>query len=457
MRDIPTALAAIVFVGAMLSACGTDDTCADGTCADNNVQNNVTPDDTDGDGIRNVNEATYGTDPSNPDTDGDGRLDGTELELGLDPTAMDAACIVDAYSADLATKPVDIIFVIDNSSSMRDEIDAVETNINTNFAAVMLGAGLDFRVIMVSQHGDSEGIDAEVCVTSPLSGTNCTPVPEQPVNSARFFHYDTRVSSDDSFSKILSTYNRPDPHGFAPNGWSGWLRDDAFKVFIEITDDQQSSPSAAEFEAQLLALEPKQFGTPGNRNYIFHSIVGLYGKEDAPNEPYTADEPVSSFQCGTSESPGTEYQKLSVVTGGLRYPVCNFASYEAVFRAAAVKTIEDANIDCSLTLPSAPSGQLTDTARMVLELTDDSGRTRVVRHVESRADCVGDGFYLTEATVELCPATCAIAEGVDKGKLDVLAMCLPQSCENPSIEICEDGIDNDCDGFADRRDIKCYN
>ncbi len=186
--------------------------------------------------------------------------------------------------------------------------------------------------------------------------------------------------------------------------------------------------------------------------------MGLFPKESDPNSPYTANEELSPFQCGTSESPGTEYQKLSIVTGGLRYPVCNFENYDAVFRAAAVKTIEDANIDCSLTLPVAPDGQLTDVTRMALELTDDQGRTRVVKAVESASACgAADGFYLTSDTVELCPTTCATAENVDSGELDILAMCLPQACENPSIEICEDGIDNDCDGFADRRDIQCYN
>lgn len=42
--------------------------------------------DSDKDGIPDINEARYLTDPSNPDTDGDGYKDGEELVSGTDPT-----------------------------------------------------------------------------------------------------------------------------------------------------------------------------------------------------------------------------------------------------------------------------------------------------------------------------------------------------------------------------------
>ncbi len=42
--------------------------------------------DTDGDGLSDVDEATFGTDPANPDSDGDTFTDGDEVEQGTDPT-----------------------------------------------------------------------------------------------------------------------------------------------------------------------------------------------------------------------------------------------------------------------------------------------------------------------------------------------------------------------------------
>lgn len=45
----------------------------------------INPEDYDGDGLSNHDEATWGTDPYNPDTDGDGYKDGEEVRNGYDP------------------------------------------------------------------------------------------------------------------------------------------------------------------------------------------------------------------------------------------------------------------------------------------------------------------------------------------------------------------------------------
>lgn len=427
-------------------------------CTDDAVQDSPLsglPGDRDGDGIEDAREERLGTDPDNADSDGDGRIDGVELELGNSPLNADPICIEESYSADLRTRPVDVIFVLDNSGSMREEIESVEKNINTNFTQIMDEAGLDYRVIMLSKHGEGTSFDSDICVAAPLSGTSCVPVPSQPANTDRFRHYDVEISSADSFQEVLSTYDRADRHGFAPQGWSGWLRDDAFKVFIEISDDEPESPDAQSFDQQLLSLTPSHMGTPGNRNYVWHSVVGIYPKTDA-QAPYFANEPLQPLQCGTAEKPGLEYQKLSLVTGGLRYPVCNFDNYDAVFRAAAIRTIEDADIDCSLRLPVAPAGQRVVMDQSALQLTDDSGNRRLVRQVADVSACVDDGFYVTDRSIELCPRLCAVVESLERGRLSVFSDCAVQTCDRPVAEDCDDGVDNDCDGFTDRADLKCF-
>ena len=53
--------------------------------ADDDPTDCVEPDDCDGDGLTNDEEAEIGTDPNNADTDGGGVDDGTEVANGTDP------------------------------------------------------------------------------------------------------------------------------------------------------------------------------------------------------------------------------------------------------------------------------------------------------------------------------------------------------------------------------------
>ena len=97
----------------------------------------------------------------------------------------DAACASVSAAANLTKKPVDIIFVIDNSSSMTSEIVSVQNNINQNFADIIGKSGLDYRVIMLSHHGSATA-DQSICVSQPLSGNaTCMPPPNRPTNTAR--------------------------------------------------------------------------------------------------------------------------------------------------------------------------------------------------------------------------------------------------------------------------------
>ena len=431
--------------------------------ATNGVPNAVSASDADGDGLTDAEEAQLGTDPANPDTDGDGILDGNEVVVGSDPAAADEACGSDVYTATTQDKPVDVIFVIDNSSSMDDELDAVENNINENFAEIIEASGIDYRVIMISSHAAPE--DNHICIREPLSGTSCNPMPDAPVNGERFFHYDVGINSEDSFRKFLETWDTPDIHGAAPNGWSEWLRPEAFKVVVEITDDRSgeplpngAEPSAANFDAALLSLTPAQFGRPGFRNYVFHSIVGLASNSPA-DAPWLPDQPILANECPSGVEPGVEYQKLSVVTGGLRYPVCNFQSYDAVFQAAALGIIEQAQLGCEVPVPAVPDGETADLRSVVLQYVDTPGAEPRTIERTTPDQCSGDAFYLTGGTIVLCEALCDEVERVDEGELLVIVGCdePPRTCTPDGMyeTDCSDQTDNDCDGFVDRQDVEC--
>jgi len=447
MRFIGVALAAAFF----WPACGPRDTTSDGTDGgldDATVQQDVIytgpdgdndglPDtheiaigtdpndpDTDDDGLSDGDEVALGTDPLNPDTDGDGLSDGEEILLGTDPLVPDEGCSSVSAEASLVIVPVDIIFVIDNSGSMGGEILAVEANINQNFAQIIGSSSLDYRIIMISRHGLADPNES-ICIEQPLSGHSCNPVPSQPTNSTTFFQYSVEVGSHNSFEVLLATYNTPDEFNLAPNGWSEWLRPDAYKVFVEITDDD-SSMTASEFETALLALTPANFGDAAQIRYIFHSIIGL--SENTPaTDPWLPTDPIQTGLCNNgsgSESNAPEYQALSISTGGLRFPICEFANFDVVFQAVAQGVVEGLALPCSYEPGEPPQGQILDLNRVVVVYTPGGGASPVsLVRVDDASGCVPDGFYVEDELVTLCPDTCDIVSADEEGEIRVHAAC----------------------------------
>jgi hypothetical protein len=381
---------------------------------------------------------------------GSGLGGGIQFDAGLDDASLtpDSACATQSSTATLVKKPVDVIVLIDNSGSMTEEIVGVQKNINTSFAAILDGSGLDYRVILVSRHGKATP-GQSICVEAPLSGIpagGCalTPVPPavfpaKPVNNApKFFHYSTEIASTDSWCKIVSTFTTPDEFALAPMGWSKWLRPEAFKAFIEITDDHSlcgtysdkntvagGVAAAALFDADLLKLAPDQFAgaMPGERNYRFYSIVAM-GYNTPPTAPYEPTDPILTTKCPTAANSGTGHQALSVLTGGLRFPLCDTASYDVVFKAIAAGVIEGAKVSCDFPVPEAPPGQTIDLASVVVQYTKGGmGSPSDFTQVADAASCAPNGFYLTTGTIHLCPDTCNVVQADAKAGINVLFAC----------------------------------
>lgn len=402
------------------------------------------------------NAANGGGDDGGSQDDGAGGGDGASDESGLDidsgagDSALDpdAACAAQSSTATLVKKPVDIIVVVDNSGSMTNEIVGVQKNINDNFANILEASGLDYRVILVARHGSASS-GQSVCIEAPLSGIpagGCGTPPAKPVSRPpRFFHYSTEVASRDSWCKILSTYATADEFSAAPTGWKDWLRPDAFKTFVEITDDgvgcsyggksyQDSNTvaggtaAAPQFDAALLALAPSQFGTATDRNYAFYSIVAM-GYNTPATEPYPATSPVVATKCPTAANPGTGHQALSVLTGALRFPICDTTSYDKVFQAIAAGVIKGAKASCSFPTPTPKPGETIDPSTVVVRYESGAGTSTLFEQVANAGACKPGAFYLASGAIQLCPDTCTTVQADDKADIQVLWGCAPGSIQ----------------------------
>lgn len=332
-------------------------------------------------------------------------------------------CAAQEAAVTLVKRPVDVVFVIDNSGSMTQEIVEVEKQINLNFAGIIGASGIDYRVIMLSKHGKNASQD--ICVSQPLSGGSCSPLPLQPLETERFFHHSVNVESYDSLCLILSNFSATDQFGLHPNGYGELLRPNALKVFLEISDDRVNvecggkkyddkntiaggETAAARFDTTLLALSPEQFGTVAKRNYQWHSIIGLSRFDESdPTLAHPVDAPIVTDKCSLgSANPGTGYQALSKLTGGLRYPSCE-TDYTTIFQRIAEGIVEGSALSCEFALPTPPEGQSLDLSTVVARFTPTGGgAVQDYLQVANAAACTANAFYIEGDTIKLCPAAC---------------------------------------------------
>ena len=310
--------------------------------------------------------------------------------------------------------------------------------------ATIIGAsGLDYRVIMLATHGNVSF--ESICVSAPLSGTDCVTIPAQPAeNPPIFYHHSAEIASNDAWCKLLQHYDAADTFGLHPNGFKDFLRPEASKTIVVITDDNVSctwngvtysdgntaasgDASAQLFDASLLALSPTQFGTIDARNYVFHSIVAMAPFD--PNDltlPHPPDAPVITAECSPgAQDPGTGYQALSVLTGGLRYPTCG-NDYTTIFNQIAVGVIEGAKVDCEFPVPTPPVGETIDLSTVAVVYTPGDGSAPKTYTQVADATLCGPGlFYIENDTIKLCQETCDEVQADGEAAVKIISGCEP--------------------------------
>ncbi len=369
---------------------------------------------------------------------------GINFDAGSNDGAInpDAACDLQKFTAKLEKKPVDVIFILDNSCSMTDEIIAIQNNINTNFAQIIQNSGVDYRVIFIAEQGPANP-DESSCIGPPLGGTKCPVAANQPPvnNPPVFFHYDNNdVESHDSLCKMIDWYDKPDRYNLAPAGWSQWLRKEAFKAFVEITDDGISctrgqwsyndsdqvaagQTAAQKFDLDIMARDPAQFGSITDRNYVWYSIIGIGANPNSPDKSWGPTDAVTTSKCSTAPGPGTGYQWLSNMTGGIKFPVCEGQGFDVVFQEIAKGVIKSASIACEFNMPTPPVGKEIDPKSLTVEFTPQNGAPIKFTQVDNAAACAPNAFYIEADKIKLCPGACTTVQGSPNADLQILALC----------------------------------
>jgi hypothetical protein len=293
--------------------------------------------------------------------------------------AVDGECASIKQTAEVTRGPVDIVWVIDGSASMLDEIAAVQTNI-TNFANMIGAAGIDHHVVMLA-------------TTDVAAGTGLGADP------AHYLYVPAAVDSHNALQLLLAQYAQYQP----------FLRAEAALHFVLVSDDE-SFVAGPDFKTMMEAMAEKPF--------IFHAIAS----EDVMGLPCVGACGLPLL-CG-GFAPGLQYYWLADATGGQKISIC-VADWSMVFIPLQEAVIASAPLPCNYPIPAPPGGSTFDQNKVNLEFASTGAASTVFPRAADESGCGAElaWFYPPEGPTELrlCPAACtAVTAG---GTIDIALGC----------------------------------
>ncbi len=309
-------------------------------------------------------------------------------------------CAEVVFEADTAFRPADIIWVIDTSESMDEEIARVRANVN-EFVSQIDGSGVDVRMVMVASK-ENRTINIEVpiipfpvpqsylgvCVPPPLSGADTCPDED---NVPFFMHPDVDVYSTDALERLMID---------AYPQFKSMLRSWARTHIVVVTDDS-SSKDADWFRNQTRNVDPPGFSV----DYVFHSIIARSGD-------------------GCGDGSGDDYEALSIATGGEVQSVC-LSDWTPTFDALLEGVVAGAVLPCAYAIPDPGEGAVINPAQVNVYLTNPGEDPQLVLGVDGAEGCTAaGGWYYDDpeepSAVYICSSLCGA--GVE-GSIDIAFGC----------------------------------
>jgi len=179
---------------------------------------------------------------------------------------IDAPCAETfLVGTDTQTRAVDVIWAVDSSGSMSQELATVESQINA-FANTLAASTGSTQLHLVADRGTES---FEICVTPPLGGAGCTDNP-----AAGFWQYDTNggtngnefVHSSNALGRIMQQ---------SPT-WIPRLQANSYLVFIITSDDNGDDILWGAAQGDPIELDECNVG------FIFDNTVDNQCRWDAP-------------------------------------------------------------------------------------------------------------------------------------------------------------------------------
>ena len=287
-------------------------------------------------------------------------------------------------TVELSARPVDIVWVIDSSGSMRNEAQIVQENMN-RFVQAFSHLEQEVQTVLVA--------DTDYVNVPPPLGTDAT----------RFLHINHRVSSRSALLDLLMHWD----------AYKHRLRPDSMVHFVVVTDDESSLPAPCfidEMRANLGEQRELRLHTVSSEGISeeTHAAVPVF---DLPacGERYHGEE-IFVRACTGAARPGLQYWGGAKLTGGEALSICT-SNWSEVFETLADNAERVSIAGCETPVPALPSGVDFNSDEVELLAHPQSGDTLRVAQIPDASACEGGGgWYFDDANnptqLTICEQTC---------------------------------------------------
>lgn len=285
----------------------------------------------------------------------------------------------------VASRPADVVWLLDASGSMQEEIDAVQAHLNA-FARRFAASSVDARLVVIATSAEFQ-------------------VPSELRDDERFLFVNQWIESGQPFRKAVQYW----PF------YRDFLRKDALIHYVVVSDDDDKVVSDC-FLEEIGALVGSE------RAVRVHTVSSNFVERDT--EPSREDRlaRVSGCDtgreyfkkngthgaCETATNAGLQYYEAAKATGGVALSICS-PNWESIF-AHLGDNVEEASVGgCVMNVPAPPDGRRLDIDKARVVRVQGEVREELLR-VDSETACQTGGWYFDDPAnpgeAILCSQTC---------------------------------------------------
>jgi hypothetical protein len=363
--------------------------------------------------------------PTGAATAGSGAARPAGMTAGAMPGASttrpigDGQCAAISQTAQNQFQPADVIWAIDGSGSMSEEMQFVRENMNA-FSQQISQSGIDVRIVMISAplEGDSNmggggRSNNGICIDVPLGSGMCPEDTKLP----SYLHVPQGVGSHDALDVIVATYP----------SWMGQLRPEATKAMVVITDDDAIEREDEDWLGGLFGMPmPAAPPTPAERSAAFLQALGALDPTMFTGLKFDAIYPFT--ECDQAAAVGEVYRELVAQTGGLAGDLC-LQDFQPVFDELARGIVTGSQLACEWAIPAPGSGATFESDKVNVQYTTTTTPApQTVFYVDGASQCTPQGgWYYDNAAnpsrISVCPSVCDAVKIDSSAKIDILFGC----------------------------------